>query len=186
MNDQEAFLQALAANEDDVTTRMIYADWLDEHDQPEEADRQRKWPAAKAWLQDWVVKINGGSYEDKLAEWEAGLKLWMQGLRDDWNGGTEPIGPDYEPTEEAWADWTGERPVPEDFEYGSRHNYQDAIDAGHAAVSGQGYCFGTDEGSDYFWRKGSGSADFFRNWSIITGVQVPASVVKSPPFRCAC
>lgn len=47
---KQAFLKALKANEDDTTTRLVYADWLDEHGQHEEADRQRKWPAAKAWL----------------------------------------------------------------------------------------------------------------------------------------
>jgi uncharacterized protein (TIGR02996 family) len=47
---RDAFLKALAANEDDTTTRLVYADWLDEHGEHEEADRQRKWPAAKQWL----------------------------------------------------------------------------------------------------------------------------------------
>jgi uncharacterized protein (TIGR02996 family) len=58
MNDREAFLAALAANEDDVTTRMVYADWLDEHDEPEEADRMRKWPAAKAWLINYAAGVS--------------------------------------------------------------------------------------------------------------------------------
>ena len=30
--------------------RLVFADWLDENGEHEEADRQRKWPAAKAWL----------------------------------------------------------------------------------------------------------------------------------------
>ena len=47
---QDEFLQALAKDEDDADTRLVYADWLDEHGQHEEADRQRKWPAAKEWL----------------------------------------------------------------------------------------------------------------------------------------
>ena len=47
---QQAFLDVLAANEDDNDTRLIYADWLEEHGQPSEADRQRHWAASKAWL----------------------------------------------------------------------------------------------------------------------------------------
>jgi uncharacterized protein (TIGR02996 family) len=50
VNEKNAFLKLLAENEDDITTRLVYADWLDEHGEHEEADRQRKWPAAKEWL----------------------------------------------------------------------------------------------------------------------------------------
>jgi len=50
MNDRESFLNALAENEDDTITRLVYADWLDDRGEHEEADRQRKWPAAKGWL----------------------------------------------------------------------------------------------------------------------------------------
>jgi uncharacterized protein (TIGR02996 family) len=50
MNEREAFLKALAENEDDTTTRLVYADWLEERGEHEEADRQRKWPAAKQWF----------------------------------------------------------------------------------------------------------------------------------------
>lgn len=50
MNLGDAFRRALKENEDDTTTRLVYADWLDEQGEHEEADRQRKWPAAKAWI----------------------------------------------------------------------------------------------------------------------------------------
>jgi uncharacterized protein (TIGR02996 family) len=50
VNHREGFLNALSENEDDVTTRLVFADWLDEQGEHEEADRHRKWPAAKAWL----------------------------------------------------------------------------------------------------------------------------------------
>jgi uncharacterized protein (TIGR02996 family) len=50
MSDREAFLWALAANEYDKQTRLVYADWLDERGEHEEADRQRKWPRGKESL----------------------------------------------------------------------------------------------------------------------------------------
>jgi uncharacterized protein (TIGR02996 family) len=53
MNERHGFLEALEENEDDTPTRLVYADWLDDHGEHEEADRQRKWPVAKAWLREF-------------------------------------------------------------------------------------------------------------------------------------
>lgn len=39
--DRKAFIDALNLNPGDVTTRLVYADWLDEHGEPDEANRQR-------------------------------------------------------------------------------------------------------------------------------------------------
>jgi uncharacterized protein (TIGR02996 family) len=50
VDERGTFLKFLAENEDDTTARLVYADWLDDHGEHEEADRQRKWPAAKEWL----------------------------------------------------------------------------------------------------------------------------------------
>jgi uncharacterized protein (TIGR02996 family) len=38
MNQEEAFLQAICEDPDDDTPRLVYADWLDEHGQPERAE----------------------------------------------------------------------------------------------------------------------------------------------------
>lgn len=54
MNDGSQFLKALQDNEDDVAVRLAYADWLEDQGQHEEADRQRKWPAAKEWLREFA------------------------------------------------------------------------------------------------------------------------------------
>ena len=93
MSERDAFLKVLADNEDDTTTRLVYADWLDEYGEHEEADRQRKWPAAKQWLvrfcqfnnpaddldpDEWFI-----SYETLLelgreaVEREGGEELWF-------------------------------------------------------------------------------------------------------------
>lgn len=52
MTRRDVFLKRLTENEDDTRTRLAFADWLDEEGEHEEADRQRKWPAAKKWLGD--------------------------------------------------------------------------------------------------------------------------------------
>src|SRR6266508_240747 len=38
MSEEDALLAAIYANPDDDTPRLVYADWLDEHDQPERAE----------------------------------------------------------------------------------------------------------------------------------------------------
>jgi uncharacterized protein (TIGR02996 family) len=53
---QNQFLTALTANEDDVATRMTYADWLDDIGEHDEADRQRRWPMAKHWIMNLCDK----------------------------------------------------------------------------------------------------------------------------------
>lgn len=42
---RDVFERDLKANPYDEATRKIYADWLDEHDEPEYADYQRNWTA---------------------------------------------------------------------------------------------------------------------------------------------
>ena len=68
MSERDAFLKALAENEDDTTTRLVYADWLDDHGEHEEADRQRKWTPAKAWLVQFC-RDNNPATEDDPDEW---------------------------------------------------------------------------------------------------------------------
>lgn len=70
MNERDAFLKALADNEDDTTTRLVYADWLDEHGEHEEADRQRKWPAAKGWLVRFYQDHDQFDYIGQLNSYE--------------------------------------------------------------------------------------------------------------------
>lgn len=41
MSEEAAFLSALKANPADDTARLVYADWLDEHDQPQKAEYLR-------------------------------------------------------------------------------------------------------------------------------------------------
>ena len=56
MNHDDAFLQAILDAPDDDTPRLVYADWLEEHGQPDRAEfiRSRGLPAldtpcSRAW-----------------------------------------------------------------------------------------------------------------------------------------
>lgn len=44
---EEAFLKVIRETPRDEVVRKVYADWLDEHDRPEEADFFRKWTLAE-------------------------------------------------------------------------------------------------------------------------------------------
>jgi uncharacterized protein (TIGR02996 family) len=68
LNNAAAFIAALEENEDDEVTRLIYADWLEEQGQYEEAQRQRKWTRAKAWLVQLLNDHQGGDFRPSFLE----------------------------------------------------------------------------------------------------------------------
>ena len=61
--------EALEENEDDLTTRLVYADWLDDQGEHEEADRQRKYVASVRWLMDFAKK-HGDDFNDYFEGFE--------------------------------------------------------------------------------------------------------------------
>lgn len=139
MNLRDAFLTALAENEDDTTTRLIYADWLDEHGEHEEADRQRKWPASKEWLVNFCRDHN---------------------------------------------------PPPDDEDpYLQVLSYADLIELGRAAVEEadeEEFGFHCGNNMDMCDALRANSQEFWKNWSIVTGIPLPADVEGRSYFRCAC
>jgi uncharacterized protein (TIGR02996 family) len=139
VNERAGFLKLLAENEDDTTTRLVYADWLDERGEHEEADRQRKWPAAKEWLVKFCAANNPPS-EDDLDEWYISYETL--------------IGLGREAVERDGADkdlW---------FSCGNNMTMCDALRS-HAA-------------------------EFWKNWSIVTGIPVPPDAADKSGFSCAC
>jgi uncharacterized protein (TIGR02996 family) len=63
MTEREAFLQGITDDPRDLATRRAFADWLDEHDEPELADFHRKWTVekydeARKWLQEFADFLN--------------------------------------------------------------------------------------------------------------------------------
>jgi uncharacterized protein (TIGR02996 family) len=151
MSERNAFLEALAENEDDTTTRLVYADWLDERGEHEEADRQRKWPAAKAWL----------------------VLFWRS------------CNPDGE------ADFDGEVPDPDDdnpYAY-LGISYETLLELGRRAVEnadqlGIGFYCGANETMMEALR--AHSREFWKNWSVVTGVPLPPNVADRSFFSCSC
>lgn len=62
---QKRFLDILKKNEDDLTARLIYADWLDDIGYCEEAERMRLWPESKKWVQEFAEELEQ-DYNDLL------------------------------------------------------------------------------------------------------------------------
>ncbi len=64
-----AFMKAIEANPRDVETRWIFADWLEEHDEPEEAVAHRNFSLekydAEKYLRHFCEKF-GADYDDLL------------------------------------------------------------------------------------------------------------------------
>ncbi|VTU00733.1 unnamed protein product [Gemmataceae bacterium] len=139
MIERDAFLAALAENEDDTTTRLVYADWLDEQGEHDEADRQRKWPAAKEWLVGFCAANNHGPDEEDPYEWVI--------------------------------------------------SYADLLELGREAVAGadkDGFGFSCGNNMTMCDALRDNSAEFWRNWSIVTGVPLPPGGAERGGFHCAC
>lgn len=62
MSDREPFLKMIAENPLDETNRLVFADWLDEHDEPEEASRQRAWVKSFLFLRSFSRSYDDARY----------------------------------------------------------------------------------------------------------------------------
>lgn len=137
MSEKDVFLKALSLNEDDTPTRLVYADWLDEHGEHEEADRQRKWPAAKEWLVRLCREFNP---------------------------------PPHPP-------------------YCRVISYEELIERAWQAVSKTDkstyYLICCDDNQDLSDELKNNTKEFWRNWSIVTGISLPSTDFKTY-FPCAC
>jgi hypothetical protein len=66
------------------------------------------------------------------------------------------------------------------------YTYADIVQAGHDAVNDGDYCWGTDAGADFFRDSADNRREFFRNWSLVTEVEVPEETQEGITFHCAC
>ncbi len=72
--ERDAFEVLLKDNPQDWTTRLIYADWLEEHGFDDEAQRQREFKAAWEWMENLAaeggVSVTNYGMEDESGELE--------------------------------------------------------------------------------------------------------------------
>ena len=60
MNDRQHFLDLIKAEPGAYEHRYIYADWLDDHGEHDEADRQRRYESSKKWLMEFACDHDFG------------------------------------------------------------------------------------------------------------------------------
>jgi uncharacterized protein (TIGR02996 family) len=98
--DEQAFLDVLEAHPEDDTTRLVYADWLDDHGQPEHAALLR----AEVALAAMAEGQREGSSESAAAcaGWSALDRTWVERVAGRWE--VALIGVDFTPPQ-------GEGPV---------------------------------------------------------------------------
>ena len=139
MSNRDAFLRALAENEDDTVTRLVYADWLDEQGEPEEADRQRRWPASKEWLVRFCQEHNRAP--NLTDEWVITYEILVEIA---WEG----IARAEEDGDEVWVH----------------------------CMNNLTMCSALHQHRREFWK----------HWSIVTGIAVPSGVEEKGEFSCGC
>lgn len=149
LNTEVAFLAALEKNEDDEPTRLIFADWLEEHGRYEEAQRQRQWTGAKAWL----VRLLDENAELVEVDEELDPEDYYDQV--------------YSPTFHEFCELAQEA-----LEQAAGKEEECMIP-----------CYNNSGLADALQDE---AAQFWRNWSIVTGIEVPADLAERTYFGCAC
>lgn len=151
----------LEADEDNLQLRAAYAEWLDSVGLEDQAERQRKWPAAKAWLKKFWEGWENSSLADEA--WDKG---WA-----DYNDQTHEI--TYR--------------VPVNFTYETGMAFlQSVVDSPWSDGSleeGGRFSMGREESLMYaiYDRE----EEFWSNYEIVTGVAV-CKDREQIRFSCAC
>lgn len=68
-SDRQAFLAAIESSPLDLAPRMVFADWLDEQGQYDEATEQRQWTIERLKSRQWIIEFAGQygfSFDDMM------------------------------------------------------------------------------------------------------------------------
>lgn len=82
---------------------------------------------------------------------------------------------------EKYDDETGE-PIGD----GDPHDYEYVLQMGKQGLEEGAMHFASDDGADFFRESEANRREFFRNWSLVTGVAVPEEAREGITFSCAC
>lgn len=171
MSERDEFLRALTENEDDVPLRLSYADWLDESGEHEEADRQRKWPAAKEWFDKFCREHNPPPGEETDVRAISRQRLIEMGR--------EAIKEVLASRQCNTRFYNSEQMLGMGWENLEKSRLIEDADQWEFTFS-----FGNHY--DMCWAFADNCSDFWKHWSVLTGIPLPPGVVEKSRFRCAC
>lgn len=171
MNEYDDFVAALSADEDNITLRFVFADWLDERGRHEEADRQRRWPAAKAWFVRICRENNPtpDSYSDaRPISYEDLIEMGRDAVDEILLSGKTDLPYDAlrQMLQLGWDALEQARLIPPAEEWEFRMRFGNS----------EGMMYAVSRARDEFWK----------NWSIITGVPLPTRIGELTYFSCGC
>lgn len=162
MDDRKVLEKAVKADPMNEALRFVYADWLEEHAEPEQADLQRHYVSSVLWMQEFAKKHHCfGKYHN----WEQETVAW--------NAMT------LEQREEEIEHGDLSNP----YETAGRY-YRDFMEFLDGHQNGGDRMFGFDLPYDFK----EYSDEMWRHYEIITGRSAPSGVYrkKMPPMSCAC
>lgn len=176
---RQGFEKLIKEDPYDIHTRLIFADWLEENNFPDEAAEQRRkgtkgWVKADKWMHDFANKCGSS-----CRNYSEGYRLIRNRIRDE--------GLNYRNEEERSRIDQLYEEIPENWQ---PITYEECIQARYAYLDKGDYFvqMGDEQARDMM--HGKTARDFWENWSIITGEQVPASFKEgeegSAPFSCSC
>lgn len=160
MNEQQEFLDYIAQHPEDSSARLVYADWLEEHDQLEEADRQRKYALAEKWLRKFAKKCG-----ETCTNYN---EVWNTYFESDQS---------QEAGEQA-----------SNAEQYQEITYEMVVQAGIDYIESDGNEWFTQYGSEGARDQAYGKTlkEYWKNIEIVTGLKVPNKFQDESPFSCSC
>lgn len=142
---------------EDPARRIIYADWLDEHDEPEEANRMRQYEEAMAWFDKLAADFPNPDWPTPEHEEEY-----------DWQPG-DTKEPRYRV--DVTREWL--------IALGNSATADTDHQGGYASVGDR------EDLQQRLYEEGVKAA-FWHNWEIVTGIHPPHIVHNWTSFGCAC
>lgn len=171
MSEYDEFLEALQKHADDTSLRLVFADWLDERGEHEEADRHRQWPAAREWFVRLCHEHNPPSEADAELDRispEQLIEMGQEAIRGILSRGQYSL-PEQSLRQMLVCGW-------------------DVLQQARLVEPSENWTFSLSFGNNMDLRDAvdENIHEFWKNWSIITGVPLPPGIEEKSRFTCGC